>query len=65
MYDADLVRRLCGEICAETDLEKTEDLISLLQAVICDDIEEIRLRIAFLRRKYGTALAESPSRAAD
>jgi len=56
---------LCGEITAEMDPEEVEDLISLLQAVIRDDIEEIQVRIAFMRQKYGSALAESPSRAAD
>ena len=65
MYDTNLVRRLCGRISTEKDAQKTEDLVSLLQAVIRDDIEEIRARIAFLRQKYGSALAESSLEAAE
>lgn len=32
--------------------EKAKDLISLLEAVIEDDQDEIRIRMAFLAKKY-------------
>src|SRR4029077_14810346 len=53
VYNADLVRQLCGEIANEKDREKTQDLLSLLQAVIKDNQEDIRIRMAFLAKKYG------------
>lgn len=59
MYDAELLRKLCREISAEQDPEKTEELLSLLQAVIREDIEDIRTRMTFLRQKYATAFGES------
>ena len=52
MYNADLVRKLCGEIVKENDPEKAKDLISLLQVVIKDDQDEVRIRMAFLAKKY-------------
>jgi hypothetical protein len=62
VYNADLVRRLCQEIVNEKDPEKYKDLISLLQAVIKDNQDEIRIRMAFLAKKYGIV---SDSKAAD
>ncbi len=35
-----------------------EELLSLLQAVIKDDQEEIRLRMSFLAKKYPIAIGE-------
>jgi hypothetical protein len=62
VYNADLVRQLCGEIVNEKNPAKSEDLISLLQAVIKDDQDEIRIRMAFLAKKY---LVVSDAKAAD
>jgi hypothetical protein len=50
--NTDLVRALCRDIAAEKDPHKVEELISLLQAVVRDDQEEIRLRMTFLAKKY-------------
>jgi hypothetical protein len=55
LFDADLVRNLCKEIVDETDPDASADLLSLLQAVIKDDQEEVRLRAIFLVKKYGLA----------
>lgn len=52
MYDTALIRKLCGEIAEERDSEESRELASLPQAVIREDIEDIRTRMAFLRRKY-------------
>jgi hypothetical protein len=52
MYNVDLVRQLCQDIANEADSEKRGELISLLQAVIKDDQEEIRIRMALLAKTY-------------
>lgn len=41
MYDVWRVRRRCEEIAIEQDIEKAEDLIKLLSAVIREKDEEI------------------------
>ena len=58
MYNTDLVRKLCGDIAQEKDPDKAQDLMSLLQAVMKDDQEDIRIRMAFLAKKY-TLVTES------
>jgi len=63
MYNSDLVRKLCEDILNEKDPGRVQDLISLLQAVIKEDQEEIRIRMVFLAKKYANALSDS--RAAD
>jgi hypothetical protein len=52
VFDVNLVRSLCQEISQEQDLDKVEGLLSLLQAVIRDDQEEMKLRIQYLAKKY-------------
>jgi hypothetical protein len=59
VYNSDLVRQLCGDILNEKDSHKAEELISLLRAVIKDDHEEVRVRMAFLAKKYAAAIGES------
>ena len=63
MYNVDLVRQLCRDIANEKDPQREEDLVSVLQAVIREDQEEIRVRMAFLAKKYANAV--SGSKAAD
>jgi hypothetical protein len=50
VYSDDLLRQLCGDILNQKDSHKTEELISLLQAVIKDDQEDVRVRMAFLAK---------------
>ena len=59
MYNAELVRQLCAEILTEQNRQRAEELIALLQAVIKEDQEEIRIRMAFLAKKYSDVLSES------
>jgi hypothetical protein len=59
VYNVDVVRQLCLEISDATDPDKIQELTSLLQAVIREDQEEIRVRMAFLAKKYGKPFAES------
>jgi hypothetical protein len=63
VYSDNLVRQLCSVIAAANDPEKANDLVSLLQAVIKEDQEEIRIRMAFLAKKYADII--SGSNAAD
>lgn len=62
MYNADLVRQLCADIVEEKDPNKARNLISLLQAVIKDDQDDIRIRMAFLAKRYALTI---DSKAAD
>src|SRR6267143_4581322 len=59
VYNTDLVRQLCSDILHEEDHHKVEELISLLQAVVRDDQEEIRTRMAFLVKKYADIISDS------
>jgi len=59
VYNTDLVRKLCADIVNERDSQKAEELIALMQAVIRDDHEEIRVRMAFLAKKYADAVSDS------
>jgi hypothetical protein len=52
LYNIDLIRQLCGEIVSEQDPHKVSELMALLRAVISEDQEEIRTRMAFLAKKY-------------
>jgi hypothetical protein len=63
VYNVDLLRQLCLDIANEKDPEKEEDLVSVLRAVMREDQEEIRIRMAFLAKKYADAI--SGSKAAD
>jgi hypothetical protein len=59
VYNSDLVRQLCGEISAEVDPQRALDLISLLRAIIQEDQEEIRTRMAFLARSYPIVISDT------
>jgi len=59
VYNVHLVRQLCGEISAEQDPQRTEDLLSLLHAVLKEDQLEIRARMAFLAKRFADVISES------
>jgi len=63
VYNVDLLRQLCRDIANAKDPEKEQDLVSVLRAVMREDQEEIRVRMAFLAKKYADAI--SGSNAAD
>ena len=52
MYNIALVRQLCQDIADEKDPKRLSELAELLQAVIKEDHEEVRLRISFLAKLY-------------
>jgi hypothetical protein len=60
VYNINLVRQLCKDIAEEKDSQRTAELADLLQAVIKDDQEEIRLRLGFLAKVYPPALEFNP-----
>lgn len=59
MYNVALVRQLCTDIAAEKDPVKVTELTALLQAVVKEDQEEIRMRVALLLKKYADVIGES------
>ena len=54
MYNAELVRSLCHDVSVEKDPVKVQELIELLKAVLKDDQEEVRLRMAFIAKQHPT-----------
>jgi hypothetical protein len=62
VYNIELVRQLCRDINkAKDDPRKEKELLSLLQAVIKEDQEEVRIRMNFLKRQgmaFGNVEAE-------
>jgi len=63
VYNVALMRQLCANLAAEQDPDKVTELADLLQAVVKENHEEIRLRLAFLVRKYADLI--ELSKAAD
>ena len=53
MFNPELVGVLCEKVSAERDTQKLHEMNSLLQAVIGEDVEEIRIRLAFLAKTWG------------
>jgi hypothetical protein len=59
MYNVDLVRNLCKTITREKDARKSAELLALLQAVMREDQEQIRVRTAFIAQNYSHIGSES------
>jgi hypothetical protein len=60
VYDVELVRLICRDINnAKDDPQKEQELLSLLQAVIQENQEEMRIRMAFLAKKYASAISDA------
>jgi uncharacterized protein CbrC (UPF0167 family) len=59
VYNIALVRQLCADMCAEKDPVGVSELADLLQAVVKEDQEEIRMRMAFLKRKYADVIEQT------
>jgi hypothetical protein len=59
VYNIELMRQICRDITgAKDNPEKEQELVSLLQAIIKEDQEEVRIRMAFIARKYSSAISE-------
>jgi hypothetical protein len=60
VYNVELLRQICREInAANGDTQKEEELLSLLRAVLKEDQEEVRIRMAFLLKKYGGIISDA------
>jgi hypothetical protein len=52
MIDAELLRAVCKELIAEKDLEKLQELLSLLCALVDNDQEEVDVMLRELSKRY-------------
>ena len=60
MYNVELVRRICCDINnAKDDAQREQELLSLLRAVIREDQEEVRVRMAFLAKQYADVISDA------
>ncbi len=60
LYNVELVRLICRDINnAKDDPQKEQELISLLKAVIKEDQEDMRIRMAFLAKKYAAVISDA------
>ena len=56
----ELVRRICCDINnAKDDAQSEQELLSLLRAVIREDQEEVRVRMAFLAKQYADVISDA------
>lgn len=58
MFNPAIIRRICQQLVAEDDPQRTRELLSLLKAVVRDDQEEVRLRLHFLAKHYKAFLED-------
>jgi hypothetical protein len=55
MHKIELIRQICGKINRETDQEKIDELLLLLNSVILNNLEDARIRMEHIRRRYAIA----------
>ena len=63
MYNVALVRQRCVDILDEKDPIRVGELFDFMQAVIREDQEEIRVRMAFLAKKYANVIGQAEAAA--
>lgn len=61
IHNTALIRWICGEVHQEADPEKIGELLHLLRAIIQNDLQEARIRMEFIRRKYAIAFKRAIS----
>jgi len=60
VYDVELVRLICRDInSAKDEPQKEQELLSFLQAVIQENQEDMRIRMAFLAKQYATVISDA------
>jgi hypothetical protein len=59
VHNTALIRQICGRINRETDQQKIDELLLLLNSVILNDLEDARVRMEYIRRKYAIAFGEA------
>lgn len=58
VYDVEFIRSLCAKAAKEEDPERSEELIVLLQAVLRENVEEIKLKASYLAKHHDTIAAD-------
>jgi hypothetical protein len=58
VYDTVLLRDVCHQLAVEEDPDRIDQLICLLRAVVKDNQEEVKIRMAFLARQYAHFFTE-------
>jgi hypothetical protein len=58
VYDVEMIRSLCAEAANEQDPERSEELIALLQAVLRENVEEIKLKASYLAKRHAAIAAD-------
>jgi len=53
-----MIRSLCAEAANEQDPERSEELIALLQAVLRENVEEIKLKASYLAKRHAAIAAD-------
>jgi hypothetical protein len=59
LYNVELVREVCAQVANAEDSRRVEELLDLLYAVLKDDQDEIRIRRAFLAKKFASANSDA------
>ena len=59
MHNMDLIRWICGQVDGETYAVKTRELLQLLKAVIQNDLEDVQIRMEYIRKKYALVFKHS------
>jgi hypothetical protein len=53
-----IIRRACKQLARENDPQTDRELLSLLEAVVRDDQEEVRLRLHYLAKQHKSFLQD-------
>lgn len=59
MHKIELIRQICGQINRETDQQKIDELLLLLNSVILNNLEDARVRMEHIRRRYAIAFEQA------
>ena len=59
MHNRELIRWICGQVDRETDPARVEELLQLLRAVIQNDLEDVRIRMEHMRKKYAMVFQQA------
>jgi len=53
-----IIRRTCKQLAVEQDSQRARELLLLLEAVVRDDQEEVRIRLNCLAKRYKSLLED-------
>lgn len=58
VFNPAIIRRICQQLATENDPHRAQELLSLLEAIVRDDQEEVSLRLHFLAKHYKSLVAD-------